>query len=238
MTRDRDTDRYPLTRRNTVWRKKQRAHYDRATVHAVLDAAVVCHIAYAIDGQPYCTPIFFWRDGERLYWHGSPASRRAPRDGLSVCLTVTHLDSLVLGRSGSGHSADYRSAMCFGTARLLDDEGEKARALNAMIDRFYPGRAATLRPMTADDVQRTAVFAMDIEEASVKIRDQGLGDEGADATLPIWAARIPVAQVLGAAEPCPHMPAGVEKPANLGGFTPGRRLDELMAENHRKTFAE
>ena len=95
MTRDRDTDRYPLTRRNTVWRKKQRAHYDRATVHAVLDAAVVCHIAYAIDGQPYCTPIFFWRDGERLYWHGSPASRRAPRDGLSVCLTVTHLDSLV-----------------------------------------------------------------------------------------------------------------------------------------------
>jgi uncharacterized protein len=232
-------DSYPVTPRNRARRKHERARYDHAGVHAILDAAMVCHIAYVIDGQPYCTPTAFWREGGHLYWHGSSASRmlRAQASGLPVCLTVTHLDSLVLGRCGFNHSVDYRSAMCFGIARSVDDPAAKARALDAMIDRFYPGRAAELRPTTAQEAKATMVIVMEIEEASAKIRDKGVGDEGADASLPIYAARFPVTQVLGAAEPCVRMPAGVAVPAGLAGFTAGRRFDEVMRDSHRQTFA-
>ncbi|WP_448203734.1 pyridoxamine 5'-phosphate oxidase family protein [Azospirillum sp. sgz302134] len=231
---------YPVTDRNRVKRLHQRGHYDRATVHAVLDAAMVAHIAYAIDGQPYCTPTAFWREGDHLYWHGSSASRmlRAQKEGLPVCLTVSHLDSLILARSGFNHSVDYRSAMCFGTAHIVEDPAEKARALDAMIDRFYPGRNAELRPTTEQELKATMVVAMEIEEATAKIRDKGIGDDEEDYALPVYAVRIPVTQVIGMPEPCPRMPAGVPVPEGLSGFTPGRRLDEIMLESHRTTFGE
>jgi len=233
-------DAYPVTARNRVKRLHERGRYDRAAVHAILDAAMVCHIAYVIDGQPYCTPTAFWREGDHLYWHGSSASRmlRAQKDGLPVCLTVTHLDSLILARSGFNHSVDYRSAMCFGTARVVEDAAAKARALDAMIDRFYPGRAAELRPSTEQELKATTVIAMEIEEASGKVRAKGIGDDEADYALPIHATRFPVTQVIGAGEPCPRMPAGVPVPPGLAGFTPGRRLDEIMLESHRATFGE
>ena len=116
---------FPVSERNKVRRLHERGRYDKDGVYAVLDAAMLCHIAYVIDGQPYCTPTAFWREGDRLYWHGSSASRmlRRQKAGLPVCLTVTHLDSLVLARCGFNHSVDYRSAMCFGTAHLIDDAG-------------------------------------------------------------------------------------------------------------------
>lgn len=229
---------YPVTDRNRVKRLHERGRYDRASVHAILDAAMIAHIAYVIDGQPYCTPTAFWREGEHLYWHGSSASRmlRVQRDGLPVCLTVTHLDSLVLARTGFNHSTDYRSAMCFGTARIVEEPQAKARALDAMIDRFYPGRSAELRPGTAQEIKATMVVGMEIEEASGKVRSKGLSDDEADRSLPIYAARYPVVQVIGAAEPCARLPAGMPVPPGLAGFTAGRRLDELMLENHRMTF--
>ncbi|TCZ55947.1 pyridoxamine 5'-phosphate oxidase family protein [Roseicella aquatilis] len=231
-------DAYPVSERNKVRRLHERGRYDRESVHAILDAAMVAHIAYVIDGQPYCTPTAFWREGEHLYWHGSSASRmlRSQRGGLPVCLTVTHLDSLVLARCGFNHSVDYRSAMCFGTAQIIDDPAEKTRALDAMIDRFYPDRNATLRPSTAQELKATTVIGMAIEQASGKIRNKGVGDEEEDYALPIYAARVPVRTVIGAAEPCPRMPAGVPYPEGLAGFTPGRRLDELMLENQRKKY--
>lgn len=233
-TIDAGSDAFPVTGRNRVRRLHERGRYDRASVHAILDAAMVCHIAYVIDGQPYCTPTAFWREGDHLYWHGSSASRmlRSQRGGVSVCLTVTHLDSLVLARCGFNHSVDYRSAMCFGTAHIVDDPAEKSAALDRMVDRFYPDRAATLRPSTALELKATTVIGMTIEEASAKIRAKGVGDEEEDYALPIYAARFPVSQVIGEVEPCPRLLEGVPRPPGLAGFTPGRRLDELMRENH------
>ena len=118
---------YPITPVNRLKRLHQRGAYDRATVHAILDAAALCHVAYVVDGQPYCTPTLFWREGDHLYWHGSSASRMlvSQSEGEPVCLTVSHLDGLVLARSGFNHSVDYRSAMAFGHARIVDDPDEK-----------------------------------------------------------------------------------------------------------------
>lgn len=233
-----ETGAYPRSQRNRVRRLHERGRYDKASVHAVLDAAMLCHIAYVIDDQPYCTPTAFWREGDHLYWHGSSASRmlRNQNPGLAVCLTVTHLDSLVLARCGFNHSVDYRSAMCFGKAHIIDDPAEKTRALDSMVDRFYPERAASLRTSSVQELKATMVVGMEIEEASAKIRSKGVADEEEDYALPIYAARFPVQLVIGEVEPCPRMPAGVAQPEGLAGFTNGRRLDELMSENYRKTY--
>lgn len=230
---------FPVSERNKVRRLHERGRYDKDGVYAVLDAAMLCHIAYVIGGQPYCTPTAFWREGDHLYWHGSSASRmlRRQKPGLAVCLTVTHLDSLVLARCGFNHSVDYRSAMCFGTARLIEHPAEKERALDSMVDRFYPGRAASLRTSTVQELKATTVIGMAIDQASAKVRSKGVADEEEDYGLPIYAARFPVRQVVGNAETCPRMPRGVERPEGLAGFTPGRRLDEVMSENYRKTYA-
>ena len=169
------TTSYPLSPRNRVKRLHERGSYDRAKIHALLDASMLCHVSYVVDGQPYCTPTFFWREGDKLYWHGSSASRmlRNQSDGQRVCLTVAHLDSLVLARCGFNHSADYRAVMAFGTAHLVDDPGEKERALVAMVDRFFPDRTAGLRQSTAQEIKATSVIAMEIEEASAKDSRQG-----------------------------------------------------------------
>ncbi|MFZ4410766.1 MAG: pyridoxamine 5'-phosphate oxidase family protein, partial [Paracraurococcus sp.] len=139
---------------------------------------------------------------------------------------------------GFNHSVDYRSAMCFGTAHIIDDPAEKAASLDAMINRFYPGRAAELRPSTTQELKATTVIGMAIEEASGKVRNKGVGDEEEDYALPIYAARFPVTQVIGAAEPCPRMPAGVPYPPGLAGFTDGRRLDEIMLEGQHSLYGD
>ena len=135
------TNSYPLSPRNQVKRLYQRGSYDRATIHALLDASMLCHVSYVIDGQPYCTPTFFWREGSRLYWHGSSASRmlRNQSDGQPVCLTVAHLDSLVLARCGFNHSADYRAVMAFGTrATSSPTSREGARAASRWSIASFP----------------------------------------------------------------------------------------------------
>ena len=225
-------DAYPITPVNRVRRLNERGAYDHATIHALLDASMLCHIAYAIDGQPYCTPTLFWREGARLYWHGSSASRmlRGQSDGAPVCLTVSHLDALVLARSAFNHSVDYRAVMAFGHARAIDDEAEKARAMRAMVDRFYPGRSDLLRPPHAQEIKATRFVGMEIEQASAKIRAKGVSDDEEDYALPIYAERIPVETVLGAPEPCARLAPGVERPQALAGYRPGRRLDEAVKE--------
>src|SRR5690242_18116074 len=172
------TPSYPVDEINRVKRRHDRGRYDVNTVHALLDSTALCHVAYVIDGQPFCTPTLYWREGSRLYWHGSSASRmlRNLGTGQAACLTVTHLDSLVLARCGFNHSADYRSVMAFGHARLLSDPAEKERALVMMVDRFFPGRTAQLRQSTRQEIKATAVLAMDIERASAKIRAKGVAD--------------------------------------------------------------
>ena len=233
------TTSYPLSPRNRVKRLHERGSYDRAKIHALLDASMLCHVSYVVDGQPYCTPTFFWREGETLYWHGSSASRmlRNQKAGAPVCVTVTHLDSLVLARSGFNHSADYRAVMAFGTAYIVTDPEEKARALVAMVDRFFPDRTASLRQSTKQEIKASAVIAMEIEEASAKVRTKGVADDDEDYALPIYAERIPVRTVLGAPEPCPRLLDGVERPASLSGYSEGRLLEDALRDAHFTRYA-
>jgi len=233
------TDSYPLSPRNQVKRLYQRGSYDRATIHGLLDASMLCHVSYVIDGQPYCTPTFFWREGSKLYWHGSSASRmlRNQSDGQQVCLTVAQLDSLVLARCGFNHSADYRAVMAFGTAFLVTDEDEKERALVAMVDRFFPDRTASLRQSTGQEIKATSVIAMEIEQASAKIRSKGVAADDEDYELPIYAERIPVRTVLGAPEPCPRLLDGVARPESLRGYAEGRLLEDALRDAHFAHYA-
>jgi len=231
-------DAFPVSERNRVRRKPDRGRYDRATVHAILDAALMAHIAYVIDGQPYCTPTGFWREGDLLYWHGSAASRmiRAQAPGVPVCVTVAHLDAIVLARSGFHHSVDYRSVMAFGTARLVTDAAEKRRAMDGFLDRFFPGRSHEVRPPTAQEVKATSFVVMPIDEASAKIRSTHVLDDEEDYALPVWSARFPVSTVLGEAEECPRQLPGLTRPEGLNGYRAGRKLDDVLLEAYRKTY--
>jgi hypothetical protein len=147
-----------------------------------------------------------------------------------VCVTVTHLDSLVLARCGFNHSADYRAVMAFGTAHLVTDPDEKQRAVVAMVDRLYPDRTAGLRQSTAQEIKATSFIAMEIEEASAKVRVKGVGDDEEDYALPIYAERIPVRTVLGAPEPCPRLLDGVTRPETLDGYSEGRLLEDALLD--------
>lgn len=228
---DAATPAYRPTARSKVKRLAKRAHYDHATVHAVLDAGVIGHVGYAIDGQPFVTPTAYWRAGSRLYWHGSSASRmlRHLAEGMKACLAVSHLDGFVMARSGFHHSINYRSAMAFGTARLIADRDEKLAALDAFVARVFPGRGAELRPIAEQEIKATKVIAMEIEEASAKIRTGDPVDDEADYALPVWAGVIPVRQEIGAAEPDTRLAPGTPWPQHLGDYRDGARLDALLS---------
>jgi uncharacterized protein len=230
---------YVVDERNRVKRRHDRGFYDYETVHRLLDAAALCHVSYVVDGSPYCTPTLFWREGTRLYWHGSSASRmlRNLSDGQPACLTVTHLDSLVLARCGFNHSADYRSVMAFGQARLVTDPEEKRRALVMMVDRFFPGRTAQLRASTEQEIKATSVVTMEIERASAKIRAKGVADDDEDCALPIYAERLPVRTIIGEPEACPRLLSGVERPANLAGYRAERPLEEALSEAYAEAYS-
>ena len=228
-------DTFSVTSRNRLTRRPDRARYDKDSVYAILDAALIGHIAYHVEGQPYCTPTVFWRKEDRLYWHGSVASRmtRFQAPGLPVCVTVTHLDAIVLARSARHHSINYRSVMAFGVARLVEDPDEKRHAVDGFIDRLVPGRAATLRLPTRHDIRSTSFIAMDIEQASGKTRSLHVNDETEDYNLPIWAARIPIKQLVGEPEVCPRQLPGVPVPEGMNGYRADRRLDDALLEAYR-----
>jgi nitroimidazol reductase NimA-like FMN-containing flavoprotein (pyridoxamine 5'-phosphate oxidase superfamily) len=230
-----ETESFPVTNRNRLRRRHERGSFDKATVYGILDAGMVAHIAYVIDGQPFCTPTGYWREGDALYWHGSSASRmiRSQSDGVPVCVTVTHLDAIVQARSGFHHSVNYRSVLAFGKARLVTDPEEKLRAMDNYIDRLFPGRSKEIRPANAQEIKATSFIVMEIEEAAAKIRSTHVGDEEEDYALPIWAARIPVRQVLGAAEPCPRQVPGVPVPPGMKGYTEGRLLEDALSEAYK-----
>jgi len=231
---------YPTDKTNRVKRRHDRGFYDHATVHALLDAAALCHVSYVINGQPYCTPTLFWREETRLYWHGSSASRmlRNLSEGEPACLSVTHFDSFVLARCGFNHSADYRSVMAFGKARLVEDQAEKEHALVMMVDRFFPGRTAGLRQSPKKEIKATAVIYMDIEKASAKIRAKGVADDDEDYELPIYAERIPIRTVLGAAEACPRLLTGVERPQTLAPYSDGRLLEDALVDAYKVSYPQ
>ena len=226
---------FRIALRNRVVRRPARGRYDKATVYDILDAALVCHIAYVIDGQPYCTPTSFWREGDHLYWHGSSASRmiRSQAAGIPVCLTVTHADAIVLARCGFNHSINYRSVMAYGTAHVIDDPAAKRAAMDRFVDRYFPGRSRLIRPATEQETKATTFLGMEIAQASGKIRDAPIHDDEADYAVPAWTALIPIRTVLGEPEECPRQAPGVTKPEGMAGYIGGRRMDEVMLEAAR-----
>lgn len=211
------------SRRTRVKRLPKRAHYDAQTVHAVLDAGLVCHVGYVIDDQPFVTPTAHWRVGSRVYWHGSSASRmlRALQGpGVPACLTVTHLDGLVLARSGFHHSMNYRSVMALGVARTVEGAAEKEAALAGFVERLAPGRWVRLRPVTAQELKATTVLWMELDEASAKVRTGPPVDDEEDYGWPVWAGVVPVGQRLEPPLPDARLQPGVTVPTLAWGTAP------------------
>lgn len=185
---------YAPTERTQVKRLPKRAVYDKAQVHAILDEGYVCHIGFAIDGQPYVIPTLYARAGERVYFHGSAASRmlRSAGDGVRVCLTVTLVDGFVLARSAFHHSMNYRSAVVLGSARQVTDDAEKREALHRFTNHIVPGRWEEVRQPTDQELKATSVLALDLNEVSAKVRTGPPVDDEEDYALPIWGGVVPV----------------------------------------------
>jgi len=215
------TDAFVPSARSKVKRLPTRGHYDRATVYAILDAGFICHVGYAIGGQPYVTPTAYWREGDAVYWHGSSASRmlRALETGADCCLTVTHLDGLVLARSAFHHSLNFRSVMLFGTPYKVKGAADKLAKLEAFVERLYPGRWRELRPVNAEELKVTTVLGMHIDEASAKLRTGGPVDDETDYALPTWAGVIPVRSVAVTAVDDERLLKGVKMQASLADLS-------------------
>ncbi len=206
----------PPSDRARLRRVHERGQYDRDSIDAVLDAGLLCHVGYVADGLPYVTPTLHWRIDDKVYWHGSSASR-ALRAGESaeVCLTVSFLDGLVLARSGFHHSVNYRSAMVFGKAQIVDDAEEKTRVLDNLIDRIAPGRVAEIRRPTDQELKATTVLWLPLDNASAKVRNGPPVDDEEDYALPVWAGILPVTGQVGAPIADPRLTAGIDPPAYL-----------------------
>ncbi|BAU81808.1 pyridoxamine 5-phosphate oxidase-related_ [Streptomyces laurentii] len=216
---------YEPTERTVPTRSRHRAAYDRPLVHAILDEGYVCHLGFVRDGAPVVLPTLYGRVGERLYVHGSTGSRPmrmaggagggADTPGLPVCLTVTHVDGLVLAKSAFHHSINYRSVVVHGTARQVTDPEELRTALDALVDHVVPGRAADSRPGNAKELAATAVLRLDLAEVSAKVRTGGPNDEPEDAALPHWAGVIPVRSGHGTPEPAGDLDPAITLPGYL-----------------------
>jgi nitroimidazol reductase NimA-like FMN-containing flavoprotein (pyridoxamine 5'-phosphate oxidase superfamily) len=188
-----------------VKRLHELAHYDAGTIHAILDAMPVAHVGYLVDGAPFVTPTLQWREGDRVYWHGSAASRFLKRAmDHDVCLTVTITDGMVLARSGLNSSVNYRSVMVFGRAEAVSDSRAKERHLETMMERMFPGRWATLRPATAQELKATTVLSLPIAEASAKVATGMPKDDEADYAWPVWAGVVPIRMEAGPPETDPR----------------------------------
>jgi nitroimidazol reductase NimA-like FMN-containing flavoprotein (pyridoxamine 5'-phosphate oxidase superfamily) len=189
--------------RSRVLRQPQNARYDRVTVHGILDAGLIGHLAFATDGWPYVIPMLYARDGERLILHGSVASRlmRTLGDGAHACLAVTLLDGFVLARSAFNASVNYRSVVVFGRAVSLTAEEEKTHALRVLSEHVLPGRWADIRPPSPKELSVTSVLAMQIETATAKVRTGPPKDDPDDLTWPCWAGVVPLRMVAGEPEP-------------------------------------
>lgn len=187
------------TDRSRVKRLHERGRYDFETVAAILDSGFICNVGYVIDGKPYVTPTSYWREGEHVYWHGSSASRmvRVAAGPVDVCLTVSHIDGLVLARSAFHHSINYRSVMLFGKAHKVEDPDHKLRALENFVERVYPGRWAQLRPANQQELKATTVLTMRIEEGAAKMRAAPPVDDEEDYAWPVWAGVLPIRCVVG-----------------------------------------
>lgn len=218
---------YSPTSRTTPTRYRERARYDRRTVHDILDEALICHLGYLSAGRPVVLPTTHARLGEALYLHGSTGSgpllaAQAARaaGGLPVCVTVTLLDGLVLARSAMHHSVNFRSVVVVGDARVVDDPAEKSRALGCLLDHLAPGRSADCRAPDARELAATGVLALDLVEVSAKVRSGPPVDDPQDLGLPHWAGVLPVSLTAGTPVPADDLDPGTPAPPYLGKRRP------------------
>jgi nitroimidazol reductase NimA-like FMN-containing flavoprotein (pyridoxamine 5'-phosphate oxidase superfamily) len=219
------TDSYTPTARTTPTRARERVAYDRDAVHAALDEAVLCHVGFVVDGEPVVLPQLHVRVGETLYLHGSTgarAMRESLAEGLDVCVTVTHLDGLVLARSAFHHSANYRSVVVHGRARLVTDRAEKDEVLRHLVDAIVPGRSDHVRGPSRRELAATAVLRLDLTEVSYKSRSGPPGDDEEDLALPWWAGVLPLRNTVPQVpQPAPDLAPGVEVPAHVSSWSRG-----------------
>jgi uncharacterized protein len=215
------------TARTRVKRLPKRASYDREAIYSILDTALVCHVGFALAGQPYVIPTLHVRIADRLYIHGSAASRMlgAAAEGTPLAVTVTHIDGLVLARAAFHHSVNYRSAVILGSATLVSDPAEKLAVMKGLIDHVAPGRWDHIRHPYDKELAATSVLSIPIVEASAKLRSGDPLDDEADYALPVWAGQIPIATKtmapvadarLAASTPVPAHVAEYRLPTNRG----------------------
>ncbi|AUS78057.1 flavin-nucleotide-binding protein [Actinoalloteichus sp. AHMU CJ021] len=206
------------TPRSTVRRGRRRSVTDRETLYSILDAGLVCQLSLVLDGSPVVLPTCYGRVGDTLYLHGSTgaASLRALAEGARACVAVTLLDGVVYARSVFHHSVNYRSAVIHGTPALVDDPGTKLAGLRAVTERLAPGSWDHARPPTQRELAATAVLALDLAEAAVKVRAAPPGDDEEDvADGTRWAGVLPLDQRWGEPEPCPLLPGDSDVPDHV-----------------------
>jgi nitroimidazol reductase NimA-like FMN-containing flavoprotein (pyridoxamine 5'-phosphate oxidase superfamily) len=190
---------FPQTDRTKLKRLPKRGHFDRETVNAILDEGFICHVGFVVDGQPFVIPTGYARVDDKLYIHGSQASRmlRSLAGGIDACVTVTIIDGLVLARSAFHHSMNYRSVLVFGRATIVSEPDEKSAALFALSEQIVPGRWADVREPNEQEMKLTTVLCLPLDEASAKIRTGPPLDDDEDYALPIWAGVVPLKLVAG-----------------------------------------
>jgi nitroimidazol reductase NimA-like FMN-containing flavoprotein (pyridoxamine 5'-phosphate oxidase superfamily) len=193
------TEELKPTRKTKVKRLPKRGHFDRETINAILDEAVICHVGFVVDGQPYVIPTGYARIGNDLYIHGSSASRmlRSIASGIGVCVTITLIDGLVLARSAFHHSMNYRSVVVLGKAEVVADADEKNRAMEAFTEHIIPGRWDEVRWPTELELKATTVLRLPIEEASAKVRTGDPIDDDEDYSMNVWAGVLPLSLTTG-----------------------------------------
>lgn len=218
-------DTFTQTDRNTVKRLPQRGRYERETVNAILDEGFVCHVGFVQDGQPFVIPTLHARDGDTLLLHGSSASRLMKYAGAggAVCVTVTHVDGIVLARSIFNHSINYRSAVLFGKGQLLTEPEAKLAALAMFTERLLPGRWDDAREPNRKELKATAVVAIPIDSASAKVRTGPPHDDDEDLALPVWAGVLPLHQQYGTPLADPEAATAQPFPAYLEEYLAKRR---------------
>jgi uncharacterized protein len=213
-------DTFPVTERTRVVREAHRAVYDRDEIYKVLDEGLVCHIGFALEGQPFVIPTMFARVGDFIYFHGSAASRmlRGVALGLRVCITVTLSDGLVLARSVFNHSMNYRSVIALGQATRIDDPAEKLNALQAFTEKLIPGRWNDARQPNEKELKATTILRLQLTEVSAKIRSGIVEDDAEDYAFPVWAGIIPLRLIAGVPERDDRCDPAIPTPAYASRF--------------------
>lgn len=208
------------TQRTTLVRRADRGTYDRPVVNAILDEALICHVGFVVDGQPFVLPTTHARIDDRLYIHGSVGARmlRTLRRGAPICVTVTLIDGLVLARSAFHHSMNYRSVVVLGTAREVEDEAEKRSAFNALVDHVAAGRSTQTRQASPQELKATSVLCLPIAEASAKVRTGPPLDDESDCALPYWAGVLPIQLQAQSPVADPRLAPGVPVPPGLTDY--------------------